>query len=310
VRNIRAAVVVMLAINRCRGYLRPGGYQVNLLSIARGLLLALTAFVSLGALAEVAIPSLTARVTDLTGTLTREQQASLDQTLQDFEARKGTQVAILMVPTTRPETIEQYSLRVVEQWKLGRKRVDDGALLIIARDDRTLRIEVGYGLEGVLTDATSKRIISEDIVPRFKQGDFYGGVSAGIDRMLGVIEGKPLPPPKETTGGRDDPVRQLMPILLVLTLVLGGVLRSMLGRLPGSVATGGAVGVVAWILSGTIFAGMVAGAIALLFTLMGGSHMGLLTIGGRSGRGRGRSGPGGFGGGGGGFGGGGASGKW
>jgi uncharacterized protein len=253
---------------------------------------------------------LTARVTDLTGTLTREQRAALDQTLQAFEARKGAQVAILMVSTTRPETIEQYSLRVVEQWKLGRKRVDDGALLIIAKDDHTLRIEVGYGLEGVLTDAASKRIISEDIVPRFKQGDFYGGVSAGIDRMLGVIAGEALPPSKQTAGDRGEPVRQLMPILLVLTLVLGGLLRSMLGRFPGAVATGGAVGVVAWMLSGAIFAGIVAGAIALLFTLLGGPHMGLLAIGGRSGRYGGRSGSGGFGGGGGGFGGGGASGKW
>ncbi|AJG24633.1 TPM domain-containing protein [Cupriavidus basilensis] len=280
---------------------------MNLLSAARGLLLALTAFASLGAIADVAVPPLTARVTDMTGTLTREQQASLDQTLQAFEAKKGAQVAILIVPTTQPETIEQYSLRVVEQWKLGRKRVDDGALLIIAKDDRTLRIEVGYGLEGVLTDAASKRIISEDIVPRFKQRDFYGGVAAGVDRMLGVIGGEPLPPPKETAGDRGDTVRQLMPILLVLTLVLGGVLRSMLGRFPGAVATGGAVGVVAWMLSGAIFAAIVAAAIALLFTLLGGGHMGLLGIGGRSG---GRSGSGGFGGGGGGFGGGGASGKW
>ena len=304
------AVLVMLAISRCRCGQRPRWCRLNPRTAARGLLLALTALVSLGVIAEVAVPSLTARVTDLTGTLTREQQASLDQSLQAFEARRGVQVAILMVPTTRPETIEQYSLRVVEQWKLGRNRVDDGALLIIAKDDRTLRIEVGYGLEGVLTDAASKRIISDDIVPRFKQGDFYGGVSAGIDRMLGVIEGEPLPPPEQKAGDTGDPVRQLMPILLVLTLVLGGLLRSMLGRFPGAVATGGAVGVVAWMLSGAIFAGIVAGAIALLFTLMGGPHMGLLAIGGRSGRYGGRSGPGGFGGGGGGFGGGGASGKW
>lgn len=304
------AVLVMPAISLCRCGQRPRWCQLNLRTAARGLLLVLTAFVFPGAIAEVAVPSLTARVTDLTGTLTRAQQASLDQTLQAFEARKGAQVAVLMVPTTRPETIEQYSLRVVEQWKLGRNRVDDGALLIIAKDDRTLRIEVGYGLEGVLTDAASKRIISDDIVPRFKRGDFYGGVSAGIDRMLGVIEGEPLPPPEERAGDTGDPVRQLMPILLVLTLVLGGLLRSMLGRFPGAVATGGAVGVVAWMLSGAIFAGIVAGAIALLFTLMGGPHMGLLAIGGRSGRYGGRSGPRGFGGGGGGFGGGGASGKW
>lgn len=278
------------------------------LSAARGLFLTFLTFVSLGAAADVAVPSLTARVTDLTGTLTSEQVANLEQKLQAFEAEKGSQVAVLMVPTTQPEAVEQYSIRVVEKWKLGRKGADDGALLIIAKDDRTMRIEVGYGLEGVLTDAMSKRIISDDIVPRFKQGDFYGGVTVGVERIMSVINGEPLPAPRRERGERD-PVRQLMPVILVLTVVLGGLLRSVLGRGPGAVAAGGAVGVIGWLLSGALAVGFMAGAIALFFTLFGGSHMGWRGIGGRGGFGGG-SGRGGFGGGGGGFGGGGASGKW
>lgn len=280
------------------------------LSAAKGLFLVLLASVSLGAAADVAVPALTARVTDLTGTLTSEQRAALEQRLQAFESEKGSQIGVLMVATTQPEDIAQYSIRVVEQWKLGRKGTDDGALLIIAKDDRTVRIEVGYGLEGVLTDAMSKRIISDDIVPRFKQGDFYGGVTAGVERIINVINGEPLPPPRRTRGERDDDsVRQFLPVILVLTLVVGGVLRSLFGRGPGAVATGGVVGIIGWLLSGAIAVGVMAGAIALFFTMFGGSHMGLRGIGGRGGFGGG-SGRGGFGGGGGGFGGGGASGKW
>ncbi|TPQ30652.1 TPM domain-containing protein [Cupriavidus pinatubonensis] len=280
------------------------------LAVAKGLFLVLLVSVSLGAAADIAVPALTARVTDLTGTLTSEQRAALEQRLQAFESEKGSQIGVLMVPTTQPEVIEQYSIRVVEKWKLGRKGADDGALLIIAKDDRTMRIEVGYGLEGVLTDAMSKRIISDDIVPRFKQGDFYGGVTAGVERIIGVINGEPLPPPRRTRGERgDDSVRQFLPVILVLTLVVGGVLRSLLGRGPGAVATGGVVGIIGWVLSGAIAVGVMAGAIALVFTMFGGSHMGFRGIGGRGGFGGG-SGRGGFGGGGGGFGGGGTSGKW
>jgi uncharacterized protein len=146
--------------------------------------------------ADVAVPPLTARVVDLTGTLSSDQVAALEQKLKAFEDRKGSQIAVLIVPTTQPETIEQYSLRVVEQWKLGRKKVDDGALLLIAKNDRKLRIEVGYGLEGALNDATSKRIIDEIITPKFKSGDFAGGISDGADRILKVIDGEPLPRPR------------------------------------------------------------------------------------------------------------------
>ena len=147
--------------------------------------------------AEVAVPPLKARVTDLTATLSREQQARLEQELQNFEAKKGSQLAVLIVPTTQPETIEQYGIRVVDSWKLGRKGIDDGALLLIAKNDRSLRIEVGYGLEGALNDATAKRIVNDIIVPRFKAGDFYGGIEVGIQSMIKVIEGEPLPPPSE-----------------------------------------------------------------------------------------------------------------
>ena len=151
---------------------------------------ALLACVLLGgalAHADVAVPPLHSRVTDLTGTLDAQQKSTLEQTLTAFERRKGSQIAVLLVPTTQPESIEDYAVRVEEKWKLGRKGVDDGVLLVIAKNDRKLRIEVGYGLEGVLNDATAKRIISEDIAPRFKQGEFYGGITAGVERMLSLI---------------------------------------------------------------------------------------------------------------------------
>ncbi len=171
---------------------------------------------------------------------------------------------------------------------MGRKRVDDGALLIIAKDDRTLRIEVGYGLEGVLTDATSKRIISEVISPRFKTGDFYGGVKDGVQSMQAVIEGEALPPPSRSTRDGGVSVRSYMPVILVLTLVFGGALRDFLGRFPGAVAAGGAVALVAWLLSGAIFVAFTAGVIALIYTLLGPGmvgHGGSWSTGSRSGRG-------------------------
>lgn len=279
------------------------------LRFLRGLLLLTAALLALGAFADVPVPSLTARVTDLTGTLTRAQQAALEQKLQQFEAEKGSQVAVLMVPTSEPETIEQYSIRVVEQWKLGRKGTDDGALLIIAKDDHTVRIEVGYGIEGVLTDAISSRIIREDIIPRFKEGNFFGGVDAGIDRIMSVIRGEALPPPKHASSEGAEAIRRLLPAILVLTVVLGGALRAFLGRGAGAVVTGGVVGVIGWLLSGAIFVGLMAGAVALFFTLVGGTPMGWRSGSGWGGLGGG-AGRGGFSGGGGGFGGGGASGKW
>jgi uncharacterized protein len=278
------------------------------------------AFFFTGVSAQVAIPPV-ARVTDQTGTLTAEQKASLEQMLESFEKRKGAQIAVLMVRSTQPEPIEQYALRAAEQWKLGRKGVDDGALLAIAKDDRALRIEVGYGLEGALNDATAKRIVSDIIAPRFREGDFFGGISAGVDRMIRVIDGEPLPAPARGSpaaqGGGG--LFQVLPMLLVAALVVGGILRALLGRSLGSLATGGAVGFLAWLLAGTLAVGLIAGVIAFFFTLVGGfggRGMGLpggYYGGGWGGRGGGFGGGGfggGFGGGGGTFGGGGASGRW
>jgi uncharacterized protein len=278
-------------------------------------LLALTAFMP-GYAAEglVPVPPLQARLTDLTGTLTSDQQASLEQSLRAFETKKGTQIAVLIVPSTKPEPIEQYALRVVEKWKLGRKKVDDGALLLIAKDDRALRIEVGYGLEGVLNDATAKRIISEVITPPLRQGNYFAGISAGVDQMIRVIDGEPLPEPKRgTAGSAGMSIGQLWPLLLVFTLVIGGVLRKVLGRIPGALVAGGLLGFVGWLLAGAALAAVLAGGIAFVITLLGvgvGGRGGMYGGGFYGGMGGGRSGAGGFGGGGGGFGGGGASGRF
>jgi len=263
--------------------------------------------------AQVPVPPLTGRVTDQAATLADEQKSALEQTLRSFEARKGSQVAVLVVRSTAPETIEQYALRVAERWKPGRKNVDDGAILVVAKDDRTLRIEVGYGLEGALTDAACKRIISEIIVPRFQQGDFYGGITAGVDRILRVIDGEPLPKPEEGRPGGVRGIGSFLPIMMILALVVGGVLRTVLGRFPGAIVTGGAVSVIAWFLVGAVSVALIAGLIALFFTLLGGG-MGGRGVGrggfGGGGFGGGGFGGGGFSGGGGGFGGGGASGRW
>src|SRR6195256_798490 len=165
------------------------------MNAARASLLALLVCWAFAAAADVAVPPLVGRLVDQTGTLSSGDIDSLTQTLRDFEARKGSQIAVLIVPTTAPEEIEQYSIRVADAWKIGRKKIDDGAILLVAKNDRKLRIEVGYGLEGALTDVTSKRIIDEIITPKFRNGDFAGGISDGVDRIIGVVDGEPLPAP-------------------------------------------------------------------------------------------------------------------
>lgn len=269
------------------------------------------------AVADVAVPPLTGRVVDQTGTLTSEQISTLDSTLQAFEQRKGSQIAVLIVPTTEPETIEQFSIRVAEAWKIGRKKVDDGAILVVAKDDRRLRIEVGYGLEGALTDVTSKRIIDEIITPKFRDGDFAGGITAGVDRMIGVIDGEPLPEPKrqQQSGNIFDNLESFGPVAFFAVLVFGGIFRTMFGRLLGAAVTGGLVGLAIWFLAGTLAIAAIIGVIAFVFTLVGdsvvssGGGRGGWSGGGGGGWSGGSSG-GGFSGGGGSFGGGGASGRW
>ena len=280
---------------------------MSTLTWARLPILASLFCISLIAGAQVPVPPLTGHVTDQTLTLNAEQKSALEQTLQAFEAKKGSQIAVLLVPTVSPETIEQYALRVAEAWKLGRKKVDDGAILVIAKNDRALRIEVGYGLEGALNDATSKRIISETITPRFKQGDFYGGITAGVNQMLQVIDGEPLPLPSGNSNVSFGAIQQYAPVIFVMAVIFGGLMRTLFGRFPGAIVTGTIVGGMAWLFAGAISIALVSGVIALLFTLIGGGMVGrgMGGLAGVYGRGGGS-----FSGGGGGFGGGGASGRW
>jgi uncharacterized protein len=265
------------------------------------------------AAAEVAVPPLKARVTDLTGTLTREQQASLEQKLAEFEARKGAQIGVLLLPTTKPEAIEQFAVRVQEVWRLGRKGIDDGVLLVVARDDRALRIEVGYGLEGALPDAIAKRIIEEDITPPFRQGDFYAGISAGITRIMNVIDGEPLPPPRQgKPAGEPSRLNWLFPAFMML-MIGRGLANALFGRLIGSGVTGGVLGWLVWMFAGSLLAAIAVGVVAFLFSMASGVSGGRMPRGWGGGfpsSGGWSSGGGGFRGGGGFSGGGGASGRW
>jgi len=282
----------------------------------RVLLAAFLLFALLPAGADVPVPQLTARVTDLTGTLTSGQQAALEQKLAGVEARHTAQLAVLLVPTTQPETVEQYAVRVFEKWKLGRKGVDNGVLLVVAKNDRKLRIEVGYGLEGAIPDALAKRIIDEEIVPRFKQGDFHGGIDAGTDRIAKLIGGEIMPPARQAQPpkGNSRNFTDLLFYGFIATIILGGVLRSVFGRFLGSGIIGVTAGVVAYVLTGIVAAAIVA-VVAFLITLVnsaGAGHgRGWYSGGGwSSGGGSWSSGGGGFSGGGGSSGGGGASGSW
>ncbi|CAG2151396.1 TPM domain-containing protein [Ralstonia mannitolilytica] len=252
----------------------------------------------------VAVPPLAARVTDLTGTLSAEQRGALEQVLADYEQQRGSQIFVLMVPTTAPEPIEAYGIRVAEAWKAGRKGVDDGAIILIAKDNpaslRKMRIEVGRGLEGSLTDLQSKHILQDVMAPHFRQGDFYGGLSAGISAIQTVIAQENLPPAerakRQQSSGIGDWLPVLFPLAIIVFFVLSAAMRSggrVTGSLPGRPGSRVVLGNRGW------GPGAIGG--------LGGG------LGGGWGRGGGDlgGGGGGFGGGGGGdFGGGGASGNW
>ncbi|MRR49799.1 MAG: YgcG family protein, partial [Rhodocyclaceae bacterium] len=234
----------------------------------------------------VAIPPLTARVTDLTGTLSAGEKAGLEQRLAEFEARKGAQVVVLMLPTTQPETVEQFGIRLFDVWKVGRKGVDDGVMLIVAKNDRRLRIEVGYGLEGALNDATAKRIVSDVITPLFKTGDFHGGIAAGVDAILKVVEGEALPPPPAGAGlpaaaGIEDSggflslsdMSETMFYGLLLAIVIGGaILRFVLGNFLGSTLVGAVTGGIGWLFIGGL-SGIIGGFLVGLFLALFGLDM-------------------------------------
>jgi len=270
---------------------------------------------------EVAIPSLERRVTDLTQTLTPDERDALETKLAQFEQEKGSQVAVLLLPTTGEETIEQYGIRLADAWKVGRKKVDDGVILIVAKEDRKMRLEVGYGLEGAIPDVTAHRIIDEIITPYFKDGEFYGGINAGINAIIQRINGEPLPEPEWDKG---DPTVEESPPLFITMVLIGLGLIIITGFLKGI-----SVSFLLSLISGLIFLpnsfflGAFSFAISILIALSVLSAIFLVgSLGGRSGGGSGWSsgggsggfsgggGFGGFSGGGGGFGGGGASGSW
>lgn len=252
------------------------------------------------------VPPLKARVNDLSATLSSDQAAQLESQLAAFEARKGSQIVVLMVPTTAPETIEQFGIRIAEAWKPGRKGVDDGIIVLVAKHDRQLRIEVGYGLEGAVSDATARRIISEIMVPRLRENDFFGALQAGLAQLMRVIDGEPLPAPQGGDGQpgmSPDEFQAFMPMVLAV-IFIGLFLRSLIGRLLAGGLSAAAAGGATWFFTQSLSAGMLMGFIVLVGVTLG-------STGGRSGRGGwGGGSSGGYSGGGGGFGGGGASGRW
>jgi uncharacterized protein len=270
------------------------------------------------------IPPLSAHVTDLTQTLSASEKQALDEKLTDWEARTTNQLAVLMVPTTQPEPIEAYSIRVAEKWQIGRKGKDNGVLFLVAKNDKKMRIEVGYGLEGVLTDATSRRIIAESVAPRFREGKFAAGIDAGVDRIITTVaEGKPLPP-RETSSVNARPSSRhfdfgtMLLILFIIVPIVGTVLRSIFGRLLGSTVGAGIVGTAAWFVAGSLLIAGIAAVVGFLVMIfagaastMAGRRGGVFLPGGFGGGGfGGGGGGGGWSGGGGTFGGGGASGGW
>lgn len=271
----------------------------------------LLAVLALSAWAEVAVPELSRRVTDLTATLTAGQIAELENRLAGFEAQAGSQIAVLIVPTTEPEDIAQFGIRVADQWKIGRRKIDDGVILIVAKNDRKLRIEVGYGLEGAIPDAIAKRVIAETITPHFRAGDFYGGISAGVEQLERLIRGEALPAPQQTTPGGNAGESAL--VLMVIGFFVGTFLASIVGRgVAGGIAGVGVAGL-GWMSSGVVLSSLLmGGGVFLAVLLLGGMGRGWGGGGGGgwSSGGRGFGGGSWGGGGGGGFGGGGASGSW
>ena len=264
------------------------------------------------------IPALTGRVVDETETLTAEQKHALEAKLQTFEQSKGSQIAVLITGTTFPEPIESYSIRVADAWKIGRKQVNDGILIVVAKSDRVMRLEVGYGLEGVIPDAVARRLIDEVFIPGFREGKFYEGLDAGVDRLIKVIDGEPLPEVSQSRAGRGDPrsFESYFVLFIVATLAFGGLLRRLLGRLPAALVVGAGIGLLAWLIVAPLLVALLVAVVAFVVTLFGGGgggmpgRMGGGGFGGGGFGGGGFGGGGGFSGGGGGFGGGGASGRW
>ncbi len=264
------------------------------------------------------VPALSAHVMDQTGTLDANQTTALEAALADLETRKGAQVVVLMVASTQPEDIASYANRVANTWKIGRRDIGDGVLVIVAKNDRRLRIEVAKTLEGAIPDLAASRIIDETITPGFKRGDFAGGLRAGVDQIAALVAGEPLPAPAPASAGHSDPSdwTPVVVFLMILVPLFGSFMRSVLGRKPTVMAIGGGAGVLTYVIGATFWMAVLAAMATMLYALVtcvqltrgGGRGRG---GGGSSGGSGGSSGSGGYSSGGGGdFGGGGASGSW
>lgn len=291
------------------------------LAMGLALLLALSQ-----AQAQQAVPDLSAPVIDTTGTLDAGQLQQLERKLRAFEQSHGTQIVVLLVASTQPEDIFSYANRVANHWKIGRKDIGDGVLLLVAKNDRQVRIEVAKALEGAIPDLAAKRIIDQAITPRFRQGDFAGGLDAALDQLMARISGEALPAPTAPLSRRSAGFdwQDLAIFLFVAVPLLAGLARRMLGPQLGALATGAGAGALALLFTASLLVAALAALVALLFTLFSnfagraggiGRHSGGSggwRAGGGGGFGGGLGGRGGgFGSGGGGnFGGGGASGRW
>lgn len=257
--------------------------------------------------AEVPVPPLSGRVVDLTQTLAMTELRQLESLLAEFEKRKGSQIALLLLPTTAPEAIESYAIRVAETWKIGRTRVDDGIIVLVAKDDRAMRIEVGYGLEGAVPDATAKRLIEDYFLPGFRNDNYFAGISAGLNALIAIIDGEPLPPPmKARTPSQGQSIERYFALFLFLIFAGGGILRVWLGRVGSASVVATVAAVAGWLVAGSVLIAALLAIAGFVLALFGGMR----GMGGMGGYGGGSRGGGGFGGGGGGFGGGGASGRW
>lgn len=276
--------------------------------------------------AQLPVPALTAHVMDMTGTLSPTQLQQLDSKLVSFEKDRGSQLVVLMIPTTQPEDIAAYANRVAATWKIGRKEVGDGLLLIVAKEDRRVRIEVARTLEGAIPDLMARRIIDQTITPSFKQNDFAGGLDAGVMQIMAIVKGEALPLPNEAGEGSPNNAgfewMDLAIFMFIAVPVVGGVARGILGSQLGALVTAGVAGGIAMFVTASVVVAVLAAMAAFILSLFagvrgaGGGHGGGS---GSSGSGIGGGSNGGFGGrsgggfssgGGGSFGGGGASGGW
>jgi uncharacterized protein len=235
------------------------------------------------------VPKLAARVTDQTGTLTAAQREALEAKLSDFEHEAGTQIVVLIVATTKPEDIAAYAYRVADEWKVGRREVGDGLLVLVAKDDRRVRIEVAKALEGAIPDLAARLVIDNAIKPAFKAGDYAGGLNAAVDQLAARVRGEALPAPtKQKSRDREGSFGwdQLAMFFFIGVPVIGAVLTGVLGRKLGGLATGGAAGAVAWLFGASVLIAGAAAVIALLLVgVLGIGSAGRRALGGRSGHG-------------------------